>query len=157
MKVHVVLVVALLGVWCGGCTDRPPDAPPSASAPPPPAIQKPAAREEMQKERAEIPAPPPVARAGVRYQAVPWGKARGLDQNGGYVAAIDEKTGTEKWLLKVYHVSYDRDMEGDKLDVFITKLMLDSDENSLRVENERGEAYSVDLETRRVAGPLTKP
>jgi hypothetical protein len=155
MKACMILAVVLLAVCGGGCSDGPSDAPPGASASPgTPAVQEPTAGGKIEKERAEVPAPSPVARAGVRYQAVPWGKARGLDQNGGYLAAVDEKTGAEQWILKVYHITYDGDMEGDKQDVFITKLALEPDGHSLRVENERGEAYRVDLETRRVAGPL---
>ena len=76
---------------------------------------------------------------------MPWGKARGLDQNGGYVAAINEKTGEELWLVKVYDVTYDGDMEPDKQDVFVTSITLDRASRRLTVENEAGERYAVDL------------
>ena len=109
--------------------------------------------EERSKERAEVPEPEPVSLAGMRYEAIPWGKARGLSQNGGYLAAMDEYSGEEIWLLKVYDVSYDRDMEGDKLDVFISQITRHGD-HELRVENERGEVYLVDVETKSVSGPV---
>jgi hypothetical protein len=105
------------------------------------------------KERADIPEPEPVVLGGTRYEALPWGKARGLPQNGGYLVAIDEANGQEKWLLQVYRVSYDRDMEPDKLDVFISRITPESD-RELRIENERGEVYRVDVGTRSVTGPL---
>ena len=92
----------------------------------------------------------PVRSGGVRYEAVQWGKARGLDQNGGYVAAIDEKTGAELWLLKVYAVRYDGEMEGDKQDVFITSLEIDHAGRRLTVENEAGDRFAVDLPSRKV-------
>ena len=102
-----------------------------------------------EKERKEVPEPEPVSDNGVRYEAVIWGKARGLEQNGGYIAAYDLATNRELWLLKVYDVVYDQEMEGDKQDLFIEELSLD-DEGRLLVTDERGEVYFVDVENRRV-------
>jgi len=103
----------------------------------------------IEKERAEPPEPAAVVLGGVRYQSLPWGKARGLGQNGGYIAATDPKTGEELWILKVYDVSYDRDMEADKLDVFISKIAPEGPA-ALRIENEKGRVYRVDLKDRTV-------
>lgn len=105
--------------------------------------------EEISKERRELPEPAPVSLAGVRYEAMPWGKARGLGQNGGFIVAIDEATGMEKWILKVYDVVYDNDMEEDKQDIFISELELES-ETLLHVVNEREEHYLVNVDTRAV-------
>lgn len=101
----------------------------------------------MQKKRTPPEAVKPVTHRGVRYEAVHWGKARGLDQNGGYVAAIDERSGEELRLLRVYRVAYENDLEPDKQDVFITRLARRLGSDKLTVENERGERYRVDLET----------
>lgn len=106
--------------------------------------------EELAKERAEAPEPEPVSHEGITYAAVPWGRARGLNQNGGYIAAINERTGDEEWLLKVYDVSYDPEMEDDKQDVFITRLSLEKQGKALRVENERGRVFLVSLKDRSV-------
>ncbi|MFZ4700428.1 MAG: hypothetical protein ACOYMG_10275 [Candidatus Methylumidiphilus sp.] len=105
--------------------------------------------EEISKERSEVPEPEPVSLGGFRYEALPWGKARGLGQNGGFIIAIDEATGLEKWILKVYDVDYNTDMEGDKQDIFINELGLES-ENLLHVANEREEHYLVNIDTRSV-------
>ena len=105
----------------------------------------------MKKKRSGPDPVDPVRSGGIRYEAMPWGKARGLGQNGGYVAAIDEKTGDELWLLKVYDVTYDGDMEGDKQDVFVTSLDIDRAGRRLTVENEAGDRFTVDLETRKVS------
>ena len=105
----------------------------------------------MAKKRSGHDPVEPVRFGGTRYEAMPWGKARGLDQNGGYVAAIDEKTGKELWLLKVYDVTYDGDMEQDKQDVFVTGLTLDRAGGRLTVENEAGNRYSVDVASRKVS------
>lgn len=92
----------------------------------------------------------PVSRKGVRYEAVRGGKARGLGQNGGLIAAVDEQSGQELWVLKVYDVHYDGDMEADKQDVFITGLSLSWFGNRLKVTNERGQRFEVNLDTREV-------
>jgi hypothetical protein len=105
----------------------------------------------MKKKRSGPDPVDPVRSGGIRYEAMQWGKARGLGQNGGYVAAIDEKTGDELWLLKVYDVSYDGDMEGDKQDVFVTGLEIDGEGRRLTVENEAGDRFTVDLASRKVS------
>ena len=104
----------------------------------------------MAKKRSEPDPVGPVRSGGVRYEAVPWGKARGLGQNGGYVAAIDEASGREVWVQRIYRIRYDRGLEGDKQDVFITGLTLLPETRALRIENERGERYRLDLGTRKV-------
>jgi hypothetical protein len=87
---------------------------------------------------------------GIRYQIVPGGKGRGLGQNGGIVAAVNEQTGEELWVQKVYEIVYDDDLEADKQDVAITDLRLSRWRNRLTVKNERGERYELDLATREV-------
>jgi hypothetical protein len=104
----------------------------------------------MPKKRSGPDPVEPVRVGGIRYEAMPWGKARGLNQNGGHVAAIDDRTGDELWLLKVYDVTYDGDMEADKQDVFVTSLAIDPAGRHLTVENEAGDRFSVDLESRKV-------
>ncbi len=133
-----------LCVVVAGCGGRaPPREAPSAGGAPPAA---PAA----DRERGNVPVPTPVTHEGVRYQAVLWGRARGLPQNGGYVAAVDERTGAELWLAKIYDRRPDNGMEEDRLDVFITRLELSADARSLLVTNELGAVYRLDLQTRSV-------
>src|SRR5438270_558113 len=104
----------------------------------------------MAKKRSGPDPVDPVRSGGIRYEAVPWGKARGLDQNGGYVAAIDEASGRQLWIRRIYRIRYDRGREGDKQDVFITGLTLLPAARALAIENERGERYRLDLGTRKV-------
>ena len=111
--------------------------------------------EEISKERRELPEPETVSLAGVRYEALPWGKARGLGQNGGYIVAIDEATGLEKWMLKVYDVTYDHEMEEDKQDVFIRKMAWGRNKRSLSMENDRGKTYILDLRDLSVKVPIS--
>ena len=92
----------------------------------------------------------PVSFEGRRYEAIQFGKARGLGQNGGYVAAIDEASGRELWVQRIYRIRYDRGLEGDKQDVFITGLTLLPEARTLVIENERGARYRLNLRTRKV-------
>jgi hypothetical protein len=92
----------------------------------------------------------PVAFGGVRFEAIHWGKARGLGQNGGYIAAIDPPSNKELWTLKVYDVAYDPDLEGDVQDVFITAMSKALFGQKLNVTDERGRTYVVDPATRTV-------
>jgi hypothetical protein len=94
----------------------------------------------------------PVSFNGIRYEVIHFGKARGLKQNGGYLAKFDERTGDETGLIKVYKVKYSwwGGKERDKQDNFITSLELDTIASKLVVYNERGASYSVDLDTERV-------
>ena len=103
--------------------------------------------DRIEKERSEIPEPAPGGVGGIRYEALPWGKARGLGQNGGYLAAIDVASGRESWLLKVYDVVYDGEREDDKQDLFIEDLTLEAS-GLLRVTDERGGLYRGDLQQR---------
>lgn len=93
----------------------------------------------------------PVTLKGVRYEVVRGGRGRGLGQNGGLVAAVDEASGDELWVLKVYEIAYDGEMEDDKQDVAITDLSVSRWHNRLSVRNERGERFDVDLATRQVS------
>jgi hypothetical protein len=102
---------------------------------------------EMSKKRAGPAAVAPVTIGQVRYEALPWGRMRELDQNGGYIAAVDANSGQELWILKVYDVRYDGDMEDDKQDLFITRIE-PKDSRTLLIENENGERFIVDLPTR---------
>jgi hypothetical protein len=110
-----------------------------------------AAQEGPSKKRAGPAAVKPVTRDGIRYEAIVWGKTRGLGQNGGYIAAVEESTGREIWVLRVYEIKYDADMEPDKQDIFITSLLFGSPPDRLLVEDEKGRRYSVDLKTRTVS------
>lgn len=101
-------------------------------------------------ERSEVPEPAAVHLPGLRIEALPWGKARGLGQNGGWIAAYAATDDRELWLLKVYDVVYDGDLEEDKQDRFIEHMALAAD-GRLQVTDERGTVYLVDLADRSVA------
>ena len=101
-----------------------------------------------QPKRVAPPNVPPVVLGGARIE-VPWGRSRGLGQNGGYIAAIDVGTGRQLWTLKVYDVAYDPRMEEDVQDVFIAK-MTKGTRNRLAIVDEKGHRYLVDVKARTV-------
>jgi len=103
-----------------------------------------------QKKRLSPKAVEPITCGGICYQILKWGNERDLGQNGGYVVAVDEKSGEELWLQKIYDIVYDKEMESDKQDVFITELALDANGEELLIANERGKRFSMRLSDRRV-------
>lgn len=108
------------------------------------------ASDDAEKERAAIPEAVSVSRAGVRYEAIVWGRTRGLQQNGSFVAAVDVRTGRERWIVKIYDAAPDDDREADKRDVFITALSLDAEGRFLHITNEQGAVFRLDTRTRKV-------
>jgi PQQ enzyme-like repeat protein len=86
----------------------------------------------------------------IKFVVIPWGKSRGLGQNGGYIAALDATTGTELWILKVYEVKYDLNKEQDVQDVFIESMSKTRSGDNLEIRDEEGRVYLVDTVTRAV-------
>lgn len=105
--------------------------------------------EQTSKKRLAPPKAEPVVVDGIRYEAPVWGKTLGLGQNGGHLRAIDVATGDELWVLVVYEIFYDGDMEDDKQDRFITNIR-DIGNRRLRIESERCGVYTVDTVSRSV-------
>ena len=96
----------------------------------------------LQAKRVGPKAVAPVTVGGVRYEALPWGKKRGLGQNGGYLATFDAKTGSELGLIKVYEIKYDPKLEADVQDVFISRL--DTLDGAVLITDERGRKFILD-------------
>jgi hypothetical protein len=92
----------------------------------------------------------PVVHNGVRYTELRGSKGRGLPQNGGYIAAVDTATNKELWVVRVYEVAYDKDIEDDKRDVYITRLELRRSGERLLIENERQERFALNLKDRTI-------
>jgi hypothetical protein len=100
-------------------------------------------------KRVAPPDVPPVVMGQVSYGVIHFGKAEGLDQNGGYIAASDKQSGARLWTLKVYETRIDPNLEGDVQDVFITKLKKHGG-HELDVTDEKGRHYRVNLKERSV-------
>ncbi len=90
----------------------------------------------------------PVVIGNIRYGVLHFGKAEGLDQNGGYIVAQDKHSGERLWTLKVYDNHLDPQLEGDVQDVFITSLKRHG--QALDVVDEKGRHYRVDVRKRSV-------
>lgn len=105
---------------------------------------------ELKAKRLGPPQVEPVVIGDVRYEVIPWGKERGLNQNGGYIAAFDTASGKELWILKVYDVAYNPNLEGDVQDVFIVSMSKGFFSGKLHIEDERGRSFIVDPDKRSV-------
>ena len=91
----------------------------------------------------------PVTLGTLRFEAVPWGRERGLQQNGGYIEAFDAATGAAQWLLRIYAINYRDDLEEDVQDLFIEELKA-GPRGKLTVIDEQGRRFLVDPATRSV-------
>jgi hypothetical protein len=84
---------------------------------------------------------PPVTIGSTKYSA-PSDKM-------GHVVATDTSNGKELWRVRIYSVLINPFLERDVQDVFITSLVISG--GTLLIENERGDKYTLDVNTRRVA------
>lgn len=98
---------------------------------------------------------PPVTIGGIRY-AQRAGKESVDGQVGGLLAAYDA-AGQLLWTMKVYDNRRHAGLEGDAQDVFFSAMTLEPD-GRLRIVNERGDTFLVNVNTRTVTAlPKQKP
>ena len=90
----------------------------------------------------------PVTIGKSRFEVLRKSRARGFDQNGGVIAAIDPGSGKEQWTLKVYTIEYVPKLETDVQDIFITAFAKSADGKNLLVTDERGRRFEVDVAAR---------
>jgi hypothetical protein len=90
----------------------------------------------------------PVTIGPVEYRVIHFGRAEGLDQNGGYIAAHDKKSGEKLWTLKIYSTAIDPQLERDVQDVFITGMRKRG--KQLAITDQEGRRYWVDVAKRSV-------
>jgi hypothetical protein len=86
---------------------------------------------------------PPVYHGGVVY-------SQDEDAPGGVLVASDEDTGKQLWTLRVYDVQVDKALEADVQWVFFAAMTLAAD-GRLRIVNEAGKTFLVDVKARQVA------
>ena len=136
----------LLNQACGGGT-------PAAAGPPP--TEKPAMSTPPSISRPSAPEVPPVVHAGVRYEQDKTDERQG-DQAGGYLVALDAKTGARQWRLKVYDVPDHRAAGVSSGGLYFRSMRLAPGGTGLEIVNEAGAIFVVDLASRsatQVGGP----
>jgi hypothetical protein len=85
---------------------------------------------------------PPVEMNGVRYEQL-------LAGEGGELTATEISTGKRLWELVVYHHPHDTKLEADLQWIYFKSMSPDPD-GRLRITNEAGKTYLVDVKTRAV-------
>jgi outer membrane protein assembly factor BamB len=89
----------------------------------------------------------PIVQDGVRYEEDKVFDEDG-DQNGGYLAAFDTKSGEKLWRLKVYEVT-DYSNEGVvNIGLYFRSMKLLAESSEIEVVNEAGGRYRIDLSNR---------
>lgn len=109
---------------------RPMNTPPSMSRPPAPTVK-------------------PVVHDGVRYEQDRTDERQG-DQMGGYLAAVDAKSGTRLWRLKVYELPARGPGTPTGGGRHFRSMTLLPGGKALQIEDEAGVRYEVDLARRTV-------
>ncbi len=104
---------------------------------------------EPAKKRVEPAKVAPLVLGRVRYEVVPWGTERGLAQDSGVIRAVDVRSGVELWLLTLFVITPDPDLEADKQEDFIVRLR-PGKVGQILATTERGRRYRVDVERRTV-------
>ena len=104
----------------------------------------------MTKKRREPETVPPIVAGGMRYEAPLSGALYGYAQDGGIVIARDAASNELAWTQRIYTCEYDDDMEDDKQDVFISKIMISDDQAALLIENEHGAQFRLNFSDRTV-------
>jgi hypothetical protein len=99
---------------------------------------------------------PPLERKGVRYTQAESGRDLGLDQVGGVLVASAADSGKRLWVLAVYPNPIDPKQEADAQWIFFKSMAFDPD-GRLRIVNEAGKAYLVDVDTRKVSPAPSSP
>jgi hypothetical protein len=162
----IFLGAPLLGLLLVACGDKSPAAVPptapspaaaaSAAAPALPVAASPAASEpaamaiSSSADRVAPPVVPPVIRDGVRYAQAEDGRSVGMNQVGGVLVASEVPSRKRLWTLAVYSNEIDPQKEADAQWVFFKSMAFDPD-GRLRIVNEAGNAFLVDVKTQKVA------
>lgn len=105
---------------------------------------------ELKAKRLGPPQVDPVVIGKTRYEVIHWGKERGLKQNGGYIAAFDTANNNELWILKVYDIAYNPDLEGDVQDVFIVSMSKGFISGKLHIKDEKDRNFIIDPDARAI-------
>jgi hypothetical protein len=125
------------------------------SAPPQSNKESPMASEITSSgSRVGMPALPPIAFEGKRYQQIMNGEREGLGQRTGLMAVLDLGTGARTTIV-IYDIPREAGLEADAGDVFFKAFELDAGQRQIRIENERGQRfiYGIDDSVVRPAGP----
>ena len=97
----------------------------------------------------------PIEHDGVRYEQDRTDERQG-DQPGGYLVAIDVKTGARVWRLKVYDVPNHGASGVSEGSLYFRSMRLAPGGAAIEIENESGGRYLVDIAHRtstQIAGP----
>jgi hypothetical protein len=145
ITVLVILACGSLQVACAGDSNAPPTLNTSENRP----MNAPSA------SRPPAPIVPPVVQGGIRYEQDRHDERQG-DQAGGYLVAIDAKTGARLWRLKVYDVAGSGEPGAPSFAIYFRSMQMRPGGQQLEIENEVGARFSVDLvkhSSTQVSGP----
>ena len=150
---RAAVAVLLAGLFAVACTAT---SLAQTQVPPTPVKEKPAMDNAPTASR---PAPPrvlPIEHQGVRRMQDMQAFRHGGNQRGGYLVAVDAKSGERLWMLKVHPVTDHNAAGVETPGIYFRSMKMVSGSEQLEIENEVGGQYLVDLQKRKpnwVSGP----
>lgn len=104
---------------------------------------------ESSADRLPPPEVPALERDGVRYSQAMDGRHVGIEQVGGVLVANEVSSGKQLWAIAVYGNPIDPKLETDVQWIHFTSMAFEPD-GRLRITNEAGKTFLVDVKTRQV-------
>ncbi|WP_345533507.1 hypothetical protein [Viridibacterium curvum] len=97
----------------------------------------------MESAKRRAPTARPVSHAGIRYEQMRRPMEHGFKQAGGVIAAVDEATGKQLWMVQLYEIQFDEKEERDAQEVYVASLSLDTKAGVLTAIDERKRTWKL--------------
>jgi len=105
----------------------------------------PSKENSMESAKRRAPSARPVEHQGVRYEQLRRPREQGFQQSGGVIAAIDEASGEQLWVVQLYETTFDPAEERDAQEVYVSELTLDAKQGVLKAVDERKRVWLIRL------------
>jgi hypothetical protein len=111
----------------------------------------------METAKRQAPAAKPVVHKGIRYMQLRRPQEQGFTQSGGVIAAIDEATEKQLWVVQLYQTAFNVQEERDAQEVYLSELRIDAKNGMLIAIDERKRHWQISLTDRSVRQLLEIP
>ena len=99
----------------------------------------------MESAKRRAPTAKPVVHKRIRYEQLRRPAEQGFQQSGGVIAAIDEASGKQLWVVQLYQTAFDVNEERDAQEVYVKTLSINAKAGALIATDERRRRWQVSL------------
>ena len=111
----------------------------------------------MESPKRRAPSAKPVVHMGVRYEQLRRPQEQGFKQGGGVIAAIDESTKKQLWVVQLFETKFDPEEERDAQEVYVSQLSIDTKGKALIAVDERKRRWRIQLDDHSVTQVTDTP